>query len=107
MSETTTVATKTVEKAAKVAPKVSEELANLISDAGLPVVTDITELSLDVPVKVVLNQKLVVSVSVVIGAAAGIGGLFLAKKLKSLRDAKKDKIADDELNDELATVEKA
>lgn len=75
MSETTTAATKTAEKTVKA---VSE---------SLPTVVDTVELALDIPTKAVLSQKLVVSLSVVAGAAIGAGVLFGVNKWRSRKPA--------------------
>ncbi len=75
MSETTTAAVNTAAKKAGVA-------ASAVSDA-LPTVIETAELALEVPVKVVLNQKLVVAVSMVGGAALGAGILFGINKWRN------------------------
>lgn len=84
MSETTTTAAKTAEKTIKA---VSE----------LPFVAETAELALLVPAKVVLNQKLVVSVSLLAGAGIGAGVLWSVNKW---RNRKSDTVPDTIENNE-------
>lgn len=68
MSETTnTATTATTTAAKKAAAAVSETL---------PTVVETVEVAMEMPSKVVLNQKLVVIVSVAAGVAIGAGGLW-------------------------------
>jgi hypothetical protein len=57
------------------------DIANIVETA---------ELAVEVPSRVVLSQTLVVTVGVLVGAAAGVGGTFLYKKLVERRQIKKD-----------------
>jgi hypothetical protein len=96
MSETTTAAANTATKAAK---KASEGLTDLVTDNSIPLVVEATELALEVPVRVVLNQKLVVSLSVLGGTALGAGILFGVQKLQARRLAKKHEAELEELTE--------
>lgn len=77
MPETTTsvtsASTKAADKAIKAAVAVSETL---------PTVVETAEVALEIPSKVVLNQRLVVVASVAAGAALGAAGLWGANKLR-------------------------
>lgn len=84
MSEPTAAVTKTASKAVQDG-KLNVDKLHQIAD-----VVEVAELAIEVPAKVVLSNKLVVTVGVVIGAAAGVGGTFLYKKLMERRQAKKD-----------------
>lgn len=81
MSETTNTATKT---AAKAAAAVSETL---------PTVVQTSEFALEVPTKVVLNQRMVVIAGVTAGIALGAGAVIGWNKFKAYK-AKKDFQAD-------------
>lgn len=102
MSETTTAAVKTASKAAKAA---AEELTDLVTDNSIPLVVEATELALEVPVKVVMSQKLVVSLSILGGTALGAGILFGVQNLQARRVAKKAELLSDEV-DEVLTADK-
>lgn len=81
MSDTTSPAVNAAAKKAGVAAaKVSETL---------PTVVETVELAMDVPSKVVLNQRLVVITSVVGGATLGAGLLWGVNKLRAVRAQKK------------------
>ncbi len=75
MSETTTAVVNSAAKKAGVA-------AAAVSEA-LPTVVETVEVAMEVPAKVVLNQRLVVAVSIVGGAAIGAGILFGVQKLRA------------------------
>jgi hypothetical protein len=83
MSETTTTT-------ARAANKAGQKVLDAVASAGetaLPTAVEVAEvtMSLDVPTKVVLNQKLIVVVSVAGGAALGAVGLWGAKKLRAVK----------------------
>lgn len=84
MTEPTAAATKAASKAVQQTTASADKL-NQIAD-----VVEVAELAIEVPAKVVLSNKLVVTVGVVIGAAAGVGGTFLYKKLMERRQIKKE-----------------
>jgi ABC-type proline/glycine betaine transport system permease subunit len=87
----TTVAEKAVvNRAAKAAGEVSK---------ALPTVVETAELAVEVPSKVMLNQKMIVAVSVVGGAVLGAGVLFGVNKLRE-RMAKK-KVDGDVLEEDI------
>lgn len=69
----TTASTKAADKAIKTAAAVSDTL---------PAVVETAEVALEIPSKVVLNQKLVVIASIAGGAALGAVGLWGANKLR-------------------------
>lgn len=72
-TETTTASSKAAEKAVKAVAAASETL---------PTVVETVEIAMDVPSKVVLNQRLIVIASVAGGAAAGAVGLWGVHKVR-------------------------
>jgi hypothetical protein len=82
MSETTTASasTKAAEKAIKAVAAASETL---------PTVVETVEIAMDVPAKIVLNQRLVVIVTAVGGVTAGAAGLWAVNKLRQRLAVKK------------------
>jgi len=84
VTETTTTvksaSTKAGEKAIAAVAAASETL---------PTVVETAEVALEIPSKVVLNQKLVVTVAVLGGIAAGAGGIIAWNRFKAARAAKK------------------
>lgn len=90
MTESTNTATTASSKAAKAAVEV------------LPVVETV-EVALEVPAKAVLNQKAVVAITLVVGAAAGAGVLWGVNKWRSRKsDSDRVEVPNDlsELEDE-------
>lgn len=85
MTESTAPATNA---AANKAAKAAAASAAAVSDT-LPTVVSTTELAMEVPTKVVLNQRLIVVASVVGGVAVGAGALYGLQKLKARRDVAK------------------
>lgn len=83
-TETTTAATKSADVVASKASKA----AAAVSDS-LPTVVDTVEVAMEVPAKVILNQKLVVTAVAVVGIAAGAAGLWGFQKLRARMAAKK------------------
>ena len=80
-SDTASPAVNTAAKKAGVAAaKVSEVL---------PTVVETTEFALDVPTKVVLNQRLVVVAAFLGGSAVTAGAYWTVKKVQAVRAAKK------------------
>lgn len=75
MADTTAVVDKTtsaaVNKAAKAAAVTAAEVSSV-----LPQVVETAEVAMEIPAKVVLNQKLIVVVSILGGAALGAGALY-------------------------------
>lgn len=71
VSETTTTTTAASKKA-----------ASTVAD-NIPVIVETAELAVEVPAKVVLNNKLVVAVSLVAGAAVGAGVLWGVNKWRA------------------------
>lgn len=96
MSETP-VATATKTAVAKAAARQAAESAVDHVNAVLPTVVETAEVALQVPSKVVVNNKLVFTVGVVGGAAVGAGLLYGINKLRERRLAKKLKNADEEM----------
>lgn len=88
MTEPTT-ATKTATSVAERAAVGRSAKAAADASNVLPTVVETAELAMEVPSKVVLNQKLVVIVSVVGGAALGAGILFGVNKLRERMANKK------------------
>lgn len=89
MADSTTAATNAVSKAATspatkaaITRTANEAVAKAVADQALPLVTETAELAMEIPSKVVLNQKLVVVASVLAGAALGAGALYGAYKLR-------------------------
>ncbi len=83
MSETTTTTT-----AARAANKAGQKIIDTVAAAGentLPTVVETAEvgMALELPTKVILNQRLVVAVSIVGGAALGAGVLFGINKWRN------------------------
>jgi len=94
MSESTTAVANTAsKKAAQAAAAVSE---------ALPTVVETAEIALEVPSKVVLNQKLVVAASVAGGMALGAGIYYGVQKFRVHRLVNKLKSVDENTNDETA-----
>lgn len=96
MPETTTAPTaaavnKATSKAGQTAAAVSETL---------PAVVETVELAMEVPVKVALNQKLVITISILGGAALGAGILFGVQKFTTHRAEKKNLAEFDKMVDE-------
>ena len=82
------VASSTTNTAVNKAAKAAGVTAAAVSET-LPTVVETAELAMEVPTKVVLNQRLIVVASIVGGAALGAGILFGVQKL---RDRKKNKV---------------
>lgn len=82
MSETTTAAGRTADAAINRAAKAAGVTAAAVSGT-LPTVVETVEVVATVPAKVVLNQTLVVGVSIIGGAALGAGILFGVNKWRS------------------------
>lgn len=78
MPETTTVATSASKKA-------TEKAIAAVAAASdtLPTVVETAEVALEIPSKIVLNQKLVVVASVAIGTALGAGALYGVNKWRN------------------------
>lgn len=84
MSETTTTTT----SAARAANKAGKTIIDTVASAGehtLPTVVETAEvaLALDVPTKVVLNQRLIVIASVLGGAVLGAGVLYGVNRFRN------------------------
>lgn len=92
-TETTTASKKATEKAIAAVAAASETL---------PTVVETAEVALEIPSKVVLNQRLVVGVGVVAGIALGVGGVFGYGKLKEIRARRTAAKVVSNLDDELA-----
>lgn len=90
MSDTTTTVAQAASKAGEKAIK-----AVAAATETLPTVVETTEIALEVPAKVVLNQKLVVLVAGAVGAGLAVGGLFGYRKLQEYRTSKKVVVPDD------------
>lgn len=73
-----------VTKAAKAAARTAD-----VVNETLPTVVETVEVAMEVPAKVVLNQKLVVTAAIVGGVAAGALGLWGAQKLRARLAAKR------------------
>lgn len=102
MTESTTATRTTASVAEKAAVNRAAKAAGVTAaevSKTLPTVVETAELAMEVPSKVVLNQKMVVAVSVVAGAALGVGVLFGAYKLR-------ERMAKRKLDKELADVKK-
>lgn len=100
MSETSvSVPAKAVVKAAT---KSTVDSAAQHLNAVLPTVVETTDIALELPSKVVVNQRLVVIVGVVGGAVLGAGVLYAVNKWRD-RSAKKK--AEKDLDDIVAVVE--
>lgn len=69
VSETTTTASNTATAA-------SRRAAAAAAEKVAPAVVETVEVAMEVPAKVVLNQKLVIAASVVVGAGLGAGVLY-------------------------------
>lgn len=87
MSETTT-------KSARAANQAGRAIIDAVQTAGdhtLPTVVETTEhaMSLDLPTKVVLNQRLIVGASIVGGAVLGVGILAGVNKFRAVRRERK------------------
>lgn len=83
MSETPATAATAAKTAAKVA--VAKPVGETVGDnlnKVLPTVIETAEVALEVPSKVVVNERLVFIVGVVAGAALGVGILFAVNKLR-------------------------
>lgn len=99
MSETTTAAT-AAKVGAKAASKPVVEIVEVVAtdhlNKVLPTVVETSETILELPSKVVVNQKLIFIVGIVGGAAVGAGIVFAVNKLRE-RKLKENvkKMADD------------
>lgn len=83
MSDPTAVATKaTVKAAAKPVVEVVEVVATDHLNKVLPTVVETSEVALELPSRVVVNQKLIFIVGVVSGVAVGVGVVFAVNKLR-------------------------
>jgi hypothetical protein len=69
-----------VSKAAKAAAAVSDTL---------PTVVETAEVAMEIPTKVVLNQKLIVTAGVVVGVALGVGATIGWNKFRAHQQTKK------------------
>lgn len=88
MSETTTAVANTASKKAS-------QAAAAVSEA-LPTVVETVEMAVEVPAKVIVNQRLVVAAAVVGGAAVGAGILFGTQKfIQRRRVTKLHKLVED------------
>lgn len=78
MSETTTAVTSASKKA-------SDKAIAAVAAASetLPTVVETAEVALEIPSKVVLNQKLVVTVSLLAGVGVGAGALWGINKFRN------------------------
>ena len=88
MSETTHAVTTTSTAAARGANKAAKTIIETVQNAGehtLPQVIETAEVAvaLDVPTKVVLNQKLIVGVTAVVAAGIGAGALWGITKYRN------------------------
>ena len=97
MSETTTAVTNTTKKAA-------DRTAAVVAET-LPTVVETVEVAMEMPAKVVLNQKLVVTVAVIAGAGLGAGALWGVNKWR-MRN-KTVIVVPETVNDESEAAEKA
>lgn len=92
MADSTTAAEKTVSSAATKAAvnrAAKEAVSAAVAEQALPLVAETTELALEVPSKVVLNQKVVFTVGVLGGVALGAGLLYGVSKFVEARKIKK------------------
>lgn len=80
--------TETTSTTATATKKAVDKTATAVSNA-LPTVTETVEVAMEVPAKVVLNQKLVVAVSLLTGAGLTAGALFAVNKWKAHKSLKK------------------
>lgn len=76
--------------------KAVEKTAAVVAD-NLGTVAETVEVALEVPSKVVMNQKLVVAASVVVGTGLGVAGVFGYRKFQEFRRDRKIKKAADEM----------
>lgn len=81
MSETTTAVKTATEKAAT---KTASTVA-----AAAPTIIETAEVALEIPSKVVVNNRLIVTVGVLVGTAAGVGGTLLFNKWNNKRKVDK------------------
>lgn len=85
----------TTNAAVNKAAKAAGVSAAAVSEA-LPTVVETVEVAMQVPAKVVLNQRLVVATAIVGGTALGAGLLYGYQKLKARKAAKEiEKAVDD------------
>lgn len=84
-------ATTTTTHVAKGSSRAAEKAIAAVAAASetLPTVVETAEVAMEIPAKVVLNQKLIVTVSIFGGAAAGAGILWGVQKLRARLQAKK------------------
>lgn len=68
--------------AARVATKAAKDATDAAHGA-LPMVVETAELAMEIPSKVILNQKLIVAVSILAGAALGAGLLYGVNKFRN------------------------
>jgi hypothetical protein len=87
----TTVPSAVIEKSAK---KTAEKVADV-----LPAIVETTEVALEFPSKVVVNQKLLVAIGFFVGATVTAGGYFLGRKLEDIQAKRAEKKAKDELSE--------
>lgn len=91
MSETTTATTTTAARAANKAGKAIIDTVTAAGEHTLPTVVETAEvaLALDVPTKVVLNQRLIVIATAVASASAGAGIYWGVNKFRAVRAQRK------------------
>lgn len=94
------MSTETTTTAARAANKAGQKIIDTVSEASdhvLPSVVETAEVAMafDVPTKVVLNQKLIVTAAFVGGGLATAGVLFGVKKFQAIKAKKRaDKIVE-------------
>lgn len=86
-AETTTAAGKATDAVVNKTAKAASVTAAAVSEA-LPTVVETVDVVATMPAKVVLNQKLVVTASILGGAVLGAGILFGIQKMKQRRFVK-------------------
>jgi hypothetical protein len=96
VTETTAAATTTAKKAA-------EKTAAVVVDT-LPTVVETVEVAMEVPAKVVLNQKLVVVVSLAAGSALTAGVLYGLQKWRAHKADKENQV---EVPNDLSKLDEA
>lgn len=90
MSDTATTNTTTAAKGANRAAKNIIDAVAAASDSVSPTVVETTEtvLALDVPSKVIVNQRLIVAVTAVAAAGIGVAGVLGFQKIREVRARK-------------------
>lgn len=70
------------------AKKAAEKTAAVVADT-LGTVVETTDVSLEIPAKVVVNKNLLVGAGVVVGISLGVAGVFGYNKLQEIRAKRK------------------